>query len=273
MALAVVVGLASRTEPFGSARPAPIGHYPTAVLETVALVAVVALLAGAVMTVWALAVSHRRGKPSPGRIPVLSSLGVIALAVLAYLLLDALHPHAQTARSHVAQAHRHGMPRLRAPAVGGHFEWTPLIVVAALVVVALAATGAWLWLRRRRRRPAPPPALEPSAVAVVVVEDSLADLRDEPDPRRAVVRAFLGMEAGLARAGFPRRPAEAPRELVSRALGALAIPEQDVRRLTGLFEVARYSTHPVGESMRDSAIEALEAVRAPLLAAGEGAAA
>jgi hypothetical protein len=74
------------------------------------------------------------------------------------------------------------------------------------------------------------------------------------------------MEIALAVAGIPRDPAEAPLEYVERALLTLDASSADVRRLTDLFEWARFSHHEPEPSMRDEAIDALVAVRDELRA-------
>jgi hypothetical protein len=93
------------------------------------------------------------------------------------------------------------------------------------------------------------------------LDESLDDLRDDPDLRRAIVAAYARMEHALARAGLPRHPAEAPFEYVERALGSLDTSAVSVRRLTGLFEWAKFSQHEPEPEMRDQAIDALVAVR------------
>ena len=96
---------------------------------------------------------------------------------------------------------------------------------------------------------------------LAALDESLDDLRNDPDLRRAIVAAYARMEHALARAGLPRHPAEAPFEYVERALGSLETSAESVRRLTGLFEWAKFSQHEPEPEMRDEAIAALVAVR------------
>jgi Domain of unknown function (DUF4129) len=142
--------------------------------------------------------------------------------------------------------------------------------------------AAQLAADRRRRRPPPTPAER----LVGLVDDTLEDLEGEPDPRRAVIAAWARMERGLAAAGLPRRPAEAPFEYAARVLEqALARTDRgtpsgfpgplrpgSVHRLTGLFERAKFSHHAIGQADRDEAIAALRAVRRELVEAAEAAA-
>src|SRR4029453_4734821 len=118
---------------------------------------------------------------------------------------------------------------------------------------------------RRRRRP-------PRSRAERLVEllaDTLEDLEREPDPRRAVIGAWARMERGLAVAGLPRYPAEAPFEYAGRVLEAALARPASVHRLTGLFERAKFSQHRIGEGDREQAIAALRAVRRDLAEAAE----
>ena len=137
------------------------------------------------------------------------------------------------------------------------FAWIPVLVVVAL---AAAGIAAYLVASRRRKHV----ALDERAAAEQVVEilgDDFDDLRAEPDPRRAVIAAYARLEGALAASGLPRRPAETPEEYVVRVLAALEVPRRPVRELTGLYERAKFSQHPVDEPMRERAIAALIRIR------------
>jgi len=113
-----------------------------------------------------------------------------------------------------------------------------------------------------RRRRASPETDEHAAESVAeTLEDTLDDLRTEPDPRRAVVAAWARLERALAASGLPRREAETAEEYVGRILGRLEVDPQAVRVLTGLYETAKFSTHEVDEPMRESAIASLVRIR------------
>ena len=103
----------------------------------------------------------------------------------------------------------------------------------------------------------------------LALDESLDDLRNDPDLRRAIVAAYARMEDALARAGLPRHPAEAPFEYLERALRALDTSAESVRRLTALYEWAKFSHHEPEPAMRDEAVDALAAVRDELRAPAE----
>jgi ABC-type multidrug transport system fused ATPase/permease subunit len=145
------------------------------------------------------------------------------------------------------------------------FTWVPIIVVAAL---ALVAFGAWYLATRRRRAEARQQKTLAEELAAAI-DDSLDDLRAEPDPRKAVIAAYARLERVLAAHGFARNPSEAPGEYLSRLLPRLSVERGSVRRLTDLFTQAKFSTHDVDERMKDEAIDALSTVRDELRAAAE----
>jgi hypothetical protein len=103
-------------------------------------------------------------------------------------------------------------------------------------------------------------------VLAAALDQSLDDLRSDPDLRRAIIAAYARMETALGAAGLPREPAEAPFEYVERALLTLDTSAAAVRKLTDLFVWARFSQHEPEPSMRDEAVDALVAVRDELRA-------
>ncbi len=128
-----------------------------------------------------------------------------------------------------------------------------LVLVGGVAVLLLASRGA-------KRAPRPWRLRSQDAVSLAL-DESLDDLRREPDLRRAIIAAYARMENALAFGGIPRRPSEAPLEYLERALRELDTSAEGVRRLTDLFEWAKFSQHEPEPEMRDEAIEALVAVR------------
>jgi hypothetical protein len=141
------------------------------------------------------------------------------------------------------------------------FRWDELLVLSGLILVA----GALLAARYFRQDPEVQFDAAPEALAAAL-DESLDDLRSDPDLRRAIVAAYARMETALAAAGIPRRPAEAPLEYLERVLLSLHTNAEAVRKLTDLFEWARFSHHEPEPAMRDEAVDALVAVRDELRA-------
>jgi Domain of unknown function (DUF4129) len=127
----------------------------------------------------------------------------------------------------------------------------------AMALVLLFAERLAEWWERRRRLPTEAPLLE-------VVDESLDDLASEPDARAAIIKCYRRFERVAARARVPRAPWQTPDEFMLAALARLALPRSAVERLTRLFEVARFSDHPLEELERERARLCLEEIRAAL---------
>ena len=137
----------------------------------------------------------------------------------------------------------------------------------ALVVGGVgAAVVAFVLAERRRTRRLPVEAAVADEL-VGALEVTLDDLRAERDPRRAVIAAYARMERALAAHGIPRRRYEAPHEYLARVLDDLTHGGRGARKLTELFEQARFSTHDIDPSLKDEAIAAAESLQAELAAA------
>jgi hypothetical protein len=143
--------------------------------------------------------------------------------------------------------------------------WIPIVVVLALVA---AAVGAYVVSERRaRRRPTERDVLAEDVA--LVLDETLDDLRAETDPRRAVIAAYARLEDVLAANGVRRGRAETEEEYLGRFLRSLDASAAAARRLTDLFEWARFSQHPVVVEMKEEAIAALEELRYELRRRGE----
>jgi hypothetical protein len=195
---------------------------------------------------------------------------LIGVAVLVFVfgrhvnLLHLLHPNGkqpttpgitQPPLGKNANHHPPGAPR------HVHFRWEELLLVLGL----LAGLAVLAFVTRSRLGPATDRRPAPEVLAAAL-DESLDDLRSDPDLRRAIIAAYARMEKALAAAGLPRRRAEAPLEYVERALLSLDTSADAVRRLTDLFQWARFSQHEPDPSMRDEAVDALIDVRDELRA-------
>jgi Domain of unknown function (DUF4129) len=154
-------------------------------------------------------------------------------------------------------------PPAGAPAdrAGDGNDWG-IVAFAGGALVATALFGSALWGARAHRTRGIEPLRGPAADPAAAVDDALAALDAETDPRRSIVAAYVRMERALDAAGLGRREPEAPREYLARVAGALRGDARAARRLTALYEEARFSTHPLDEGMRAEAVAALHALRA-----------
>lgn len=142
---------------------------------------------------------------------------------------------------------------------------TPVLV--GLVVGVLGAVAVTAWFAGPRRRVAPRTASPVETVEErrdrlrFLLDDALGDLRDDPDPRRAVISAWARLELALAAVGQPRRDAETPADVVARVLDAVDVSAPRVRRLGDSFERAMFSPHAIDRAAQLEAVDALRAVR------------
>jgi len=119
-------------------------------------------------------------------------------------------------------------------------------------------------LRRQRELLAATPIRETLAE---VLTETLDDLRNEADPRKAVIGAYAKMERTLAARGVPRRKSEAPHGYLARIIDVVSGSAHSAQRLTRLFARARFSPHEIDLRMKEDAIDALTGLRAELQAA------
>jgi hypothetical protein len=119
------------------------------------------------------------------------------------------------------------------------------------------------WFERVAADDTPRPPL------TAAVEDSLEDLRAEPDPRRAIIRCYARFERAAADSGLARDPWLTPMEFMREALERLPVSRTAVSTLTGLFELARFSHRALESAERARALEALDEIKAAI-ATGRG---
>ena len=159
-----------------------------------------------------------------------------------------------------------GKQQKGAPARKRHEPQFQPVPFALVVGGVAAAVVAFVLAERRRTRRLPAEAAVADEL-VGALELTLDDLRAERDPRRAVIAAYARMERALAAHGIPRRRYEAPHEYLARVLEDLTHGGRGARKLTELFEQARFSTHDIDPSLKDEAIAAVESLQAELAAA------
>jgi len=269
VALVGVVAIASRgSTPSGGAgarRPSDT------LLDILLSLYLVSLVAGAILLLYLLALRRTNlSQPGGGRQRnwrnTVRSLILVGVALL--LAREFSSRRLEGLDVTLPQAPGAGEGTPAAPGKDVHeaeFAWIPVSITLALVAVAVF--GFW-WSGRSRRRALGRRGGNPLADALeAALDESLDDLRAEPDPRRAVIAAYARLERVLASYGLPRNTSEAPLEYLTRMLSSLSVSPPAARRLTNLFERAKFSQHAVGAEMKEHAIGALETVRDDLAAA------
>jgi hypothetical protein len=240
------------------------GNVPGAFADYAFTFAVVYLVLMAVIAVWALTGPRARGpKKGRPRRRGLAGFAIILLASAAYLAYadpnpptpnpeQAMQPGASTQVTPEAQEIAEREPS------GPEFQWW----VAIALALALAAVAVYLRYQRDE-----PPELDAAEELEAVLTETLDELELDPDPRRAVIQAYVRMEAVLGAYGHARLPHEAPLEYLARVLRELEVRPEAAHALTELFERARFSRHEIDAAMRAEAVASLEAVRDDLRAA------
>lgn len=223
-----------------------------------ALTVLLLVLAVALVVAWVRIARERRQRLT--RRDLRSALALLLVLLLAVLLARGLH-HGRSGDGGAARPLPTSSPH---GGGGGHaVHWSDARWLLVLPLLALLGLAVASFVLARRRRVPVPQADEPVAEAVVaVLDEALDDLGDERDPRGAVIAAYARMEDVLAEHGLGRRPAETPYEYLARVLTDLRASERSARRLTELFEWAKFSTHEVSERMRADAIGCLTRLRA-----------
>ena len=268
LGLVVVAAGSYRLGGSNSAQPSP--YAIDTILSLILAVYVVGAVAVVAGSIWAS--FHRRKQETPvGRRQRTIRNILVVLGLLTVLLLVSQHfhwhlrpisrPPAVTAPP-AAAGGGHVKPNQRALQRHARFRLLPFLVALG---AAGAAFGALYVAERRHKRRLPREAAVSDGL-LGALDQTLDELRAETDPRRAVIAAYARMERVLAARGIPRHRSEAPHEYLGRVLADLTHGGRAARRLTGLFERARFSPHEVDPAMKADAIAACEALQAELAA-------
>jgi hypothetical protein len=272
VALVALVAVAAGGYRLGGSNSTHASPYAVDVILTVviALYLVAAVAAVAVMF-WSGLELRRMPRQQTKRQRTLRSAAIlVGMAVLVTVAANRYHwrahPHPPKQQTQAASGTGKGKHAKGAAAKAKQQPQLRLAPFLAVLGAGGIAFAAFVIAERRRRRRLPKDWAVTEALSEVL-EETLDDLRAEPDPRRAVIAAYARMERSLAAHGIPRRRFEAPHEYLSRVLAEVSGGRLAATRLTALFERARFSPHVVDENMKASAIEAIESLQADLAAA------
>ncbi|HEY3050798.1 MAG TPA: DUF4129 domain-containing protein [Gaiellaceae bacterium] len=265
--LAVVAVAAAGHAPAGGASR-PSTSTPRLVQDYIATIALIMLPVGAGLIFWAALLRRayadvplKTSPLYPGQVMPRPIVWVtVFFLALAIGIRYGHHDNSKGGASPAAGAGAGGKTKRPTQPYEPHFRWLPIFVIGSLVV-GIGGAMALLALRRRREEEERAPVRETLAQ---VLSETLDDLIRERDPRKAVIGAYAKMERTLAARGFPRRESEAPLEYLGRILGIVGGSGHSARRLTRLFERARFSPHEIDQKMKEDAIDSLIGLRAEL---------
>lgn len=211
---------------------------------------------------------QKAAPPKDFRTRVLGYLARLGLVFLIAFLLFGLrrsHPHLLEnfhpfGSGSTSRLNGHG--RSHAP-YNPTFQWS-VLWVALVLLGGSAAFGYYKWRTRKSAFVPRDPELTVAEDFAATIDEAIDDLESEPDARRAVIAAYARMEAVLGRNGLRRAPSETALEYLRRVLLGLTSRGEPVRRLTDLFEQAKFSAHAIDTGMKHDAIAALREIRGDL---------
>jgi len=265
--LAVVAVAAAGHSPVGGT-DRPSASTPKVVQDYLATIFLIMTPIGAFLIFWAAFLRRayanvplKKSPLYPGHVPAKPLVVVAGVFVILFIAVRWGHPNNNLLGGGAAADGKAGAQKQPGQQqYEPHFQWFPVFIIGSLVV-GIGGAMAFLALRRRHAELERAPIRETLAE---VLSETLDDLRSEPDPRKAVIGAYAKMERTLAARGFPRHESEAPLEYLGRILAAIEGSGHSARRLTRLFERARFSPHAIDQRMKDDAIDSLVGLRAQL---------
>jgi len=177
-----------------------------------------------------------------------------------YQFLDQLRAHIHLVQE-LLEAGQHSLvQRVHSPTTG----YTMFIIVI-LVYGGLGVLGLWILYEGWGKVPVD--ALTDEAGPRQVrraMAAGLQELRTHADPRQAIIACYARLEHLLEDHGVPAYGHLTPQEYMGAALHDLDLPTDAFAGLVGLFELARYSLHPLDDRARARAIAYLEQLKAHL---------
>ena len=152
------------------------------------------------------------------------------------------------------------------PLLAAIVTWTATVLLALVVLALLvaAARAVRTWWRTRTE-----PVVEADA-DLLVPEVLLRGAREGEEllaigtPANAVVAAWVALESAVRAVGVRDDATRTSTELVTVVLRSYAVDRAPLDTLAALYREARFSTHPIGEEVRDHAREALQQVQVEL---------
>ena len=140
-----------------------------------------------------------------------------------------------------------------------------MFTMVVLVYGGLGLLGLWIlyegWGKARFQGATDDP--RPRQVQRAVAA-GLQELRTHTDPRQAIIACYARLEHLLTDYGVPAYEHLTPQEYMGTALQDLDLPTDAFAGLVGLFELARYSLHPLDDTARRTAMAYLEQLQTHL---------
>jgi hypothetical protein len=134
-----------------------------------------------------------------------------------------------------------------------------LFVLVVVIYGGLALVALWVLFEERGYAPGSTPREEPDVRQVRrAMQAGLQELREHDEPRQAIIACYARLEHLLEDHGLPAYHHLTPQEYMGAALRGLDLPLDAFTGLIRLFELARYSLHPLDDVARAAATSHLE---------------
>ncbi|HEY1622258.1 MAG TPA: DUF4129 domain-containing protein [Streptosporangiaceae bacterium] len=196
-------------------------------------------------------------------------MAILSAALIADVvaMLYGLHLKLPPPRPQPTQPARKGVPpsqktpHIHSSGGGGSFPIGDILwgLLIAVLIVAIVVTLRWLARQTRVRALAEDDEIaEDSQTLREAVESGRSALRTFDDAKSAIIACYVAMERSLAERGTTRTEAGTPDELLARATQNKVVGGSAPARLTALFYEARFSSHPMDQTQRAAAEQALD---------------
>jgi hypothetical protein len=144
--------------------------------------------------------------------------------------------------------------------------------VVLFLLARLVRRARQLWQARSRRARAPVEEVEfevlgsAGRVSEAIEQDAVEQrtLLEHGEPRNAIVACWDRFERQASRGGVVRQPWQTTGEYVLGVLDLVGADHGAVGRLADLYREARFSDHPMTESHRRTALDALDTIHRSL---------
>jgi hypothetical protein len=140
-----------------------------------------------------------------------------------------------------------------------------LFIVVVVIYGGIALVALWVLFEAHGYAPGSAPGDELHVRQVRrAMQAGLRELRQHADPRQAIIACYARLEYLLEDHGVPAYEHLTPQEYMGVALRGLDLPLEAFTGLIRLFELARYSVHPLDDVARAAATTYLERLTAHL---------
>jgi hypothetical protein len=140
-----------------------------------------------------------------------------------------------------------------------------LFIIVVVVYGGIALLALWVLCEERDDTRLGSPQEDPHVQRVQrAMTAGLRELREHAEPRQAIIACYARLEHLLEDHGVPAYHHLTPQEYMGAALRGLDLPLDAFAGLIRLFELARYSLHPLDDAARTMAITHLERLTAHL---------